>query len=170
MLRPRKLFQDASVQLPADVTIAREGQVWIDTGVPAFREDAGSVFRIMQQSKTALGCSFNQRFSIWTGSAIALVYMLAVKITSVETGVWEHWDGWWCHSRCWGRINVDDFHAINIHTEPLYNWSFQRLISKGPTESLINKRSETMLPAHSPASWFEVWYHLLIRRGAVSLL
>ena len=81
MLRPRKLFQDASVQLPADVTIAREGQVWVGTGVPASREDARSVFRIMQQSKTALGCSFNQRFSIWTGGAIAPVYMLAVKIT-----------------------------------------------------------------------------------------
>ena len=81
MLRPRELFQDASVVLPADVTIARECQVWVGTGVPACRGEASSVFRIMQQSKIALGRPINQRFSIWTGGAIAPVYMLAVKIT-----------------------------------------------------------------------------------------
>ena len=63
------------------MTIAREGQVWVDTGVPASREEAESVFRIMQQSKIALGRPINQRFSILTDGAIAPVYMLAVKIT-----------------------------------------------------------------------------------------
>ena len=92
MLRPRELFQDAPVQLLADMTFAREGQVWVGTGVPASREEAGSVFRIMQHVKIALGHPINQRFSVWTGDAIAPVYMLAVKITCVETGVWEHWD------------------------------------------------------------------------------
>ena len=93
MLRPRELFRDVSVQLPAEMTIARQGLAWVGTGVPASREEAGSVFRIMQQSKIALGRPINQRFSIWTGGAIAAVYMLAVKITCVETGVWKHWDG-----------------------------------------------------------------------------
>ena len=73
----QELFQDASVQLPADVTIAREGQVWVGIGVSASRE-AGSVFRIMQQSKIALGRPVNQRFSIWTGGTIELVYIPAV--------------------------------------------------------------------------------------------
>ena len=48
MLRPRELFQDAFVQLPAGVNIARESQVEVGTGIPASREEAGSVFRIMQ--------------------------------------------------------------------------------------------------------------------------
>ena len=47
----------------------------------------------MQQVKIALGRPINQRFSIWTGGALAPVYMLAVKITCVETGVREHWGG-----------------------------------------------------------------------------
>ena len=97
MLRPRELFQDVSVQLPADVTIALEGQVLVGTGVPASREEAGSIFRNMQQSKIALDRTINQRFSIWTGGAIAPVYMLTVKITCVETGVWEHWNGYIHH-------------------------------------------------------------------------
>ena len=93
MLRPRQLFWDTSAQLPADVALGREGQVWVGTDVPASREEAGSVFRIMQQVKIALARPINQRFSIWTGGAITPVYMLAVKATCVETGVWEHWDG-----------------------------------------------------------------------------
>ena len=93
MLKSRELFQDASVQWPADVTIAREGQVWVGIDVPASREEAGSIFRIMQQNKIALGRPINQSFSIWTGGDIAPVYMLAVKITCAETGVWKHWDG-----------------------------------------------------------------------------
>ena len=47
---------------------------------------------------------------------------------------------------------VDHFYAINIHEKPLNNWSIQRLISKGPVESLMDKRSKAMLPAYSPAS------------------
>ena len=93
MLKPRELFQDASVQLPAGVTIAREGQVWVGTTVPASRGGAGSVFTIMQQSKVALDRPINQRFSIRTGGAIVPVYVLALKITCVETEVWEHWNG-----------------------------------------------------------------------------
>ena len=92
MLRLKELLQDTSVQLPADVTLARESQVWVGTGVSASREEAGSVFRIMQQGKIALGRPINQRFSKWTGGAITPIYMLVVKITCVETGVWEHWD------------------------------------------------------------------------------
>ena len=82
-----------SIQLPVDVTIAHEGQVWVGIGVPASREEAASISRIMQQNKIALGRPINQRFSIWNGGAIAPVYMLAVEITCLETGVWEHWDG-----------------------------------------------------------------------------
>ena len=87
MLRPKELFQDTSVQLLADVTLAREGQVWVGTGAPASRKEAGSFFRSMQQGEIALGRPINQRFSIWTGGAIAPVHLLAVKITCVETGV-----------------------------------------------------------------------------------
>ena len=75
------------------MTLAREGQVWAGTGVSASREEAGSVFRIMQLGKIVLGRPINQRFSIWTGGVITPVYTLAVKISYVETGVWEHWDG-----------------------------------------------------------------------------
>ena len=66
MLRPRELFQDSSVKLPADVTFACEGQIWVSTGVPESRKKAGRVFGYKQQSKIALGRPINQRFSIWT--------------------------------------------------------------------------------------------------------
>ena len=38
MLRPRELFQDASVRLPAEMIIACEGPVWVGTSVSAFRK------------------------------------------------------------------------------------------------------------------------------------
>ena len=55
MLRPREHFQGASVELPADMIVVCEGQVWVGTSAPASRKEAGNIFRIMQQSKIALG-------------------------------------------------------------------------------------------------------------------
>ena len=54
MLRPRELFQDTSVQFPAHVTLAREGQVWVGTNVPASREEAGASLGLCNKARLLL--------------------------------------------------------------------------------------------------------------------
>ena len=72
--------------------------------------------------------------------------MPAVKVASVQAGVWEHRDRR-RQSRSWWFIDIDDLDAINVHAQPLSFRSIRRLIGKGPTELLMDKRSEAMLPA-----------------------
>ena len=42
------------------------------------------------KKKISLGCPASQTFSIWVGVTMAIVSVLAVKITCIKTGVWEH--------------------------------------------------------------------------------
>ena len=90
MLGPRKLLPSISVQLQADKASTRESQVWISSSVSTTREKAKGILRIAKESEVALGCPANQAFSIWSGSIVTLVSVLAVEVTSIKTRVCEY--------------------------------------------------------------------------------
>ena len=69
-----------SVQLPEDVTIACVDQVWVGTSVLAFREEAGSVFRIMQQSKIVLGRPIKQFLFLFLNFYLRIIRMSLQKL------------------------------------------------------------------------------------------
>ena len=89
-LGPRKLLSSISVQLQADKASTRKSQVWISSSVFMTREKARSILKMVKEIEVAFSCPANQAFFIWTGKIIALVSVLAVEVTSIETRVWEY--------------------------------------------------------------------------------
>ena len=107
----------------------RKCQVRIFPSVPASREETGSALWIIENNKAAISSPGSQTLSI--GVTIHPISTLAVKDTSIETGVWEHQDSCWGHLRGWKLVDVGDLAPFSGHAQPLNLRVIWRLINMG---------------------------------------
>ena len=73
----------------------------------------------MQQSKVVGCCTGVQALTVRRCFVVTAVDVLAVEVTNVKTGVWEHRDGRKCESRAWRFVDVNDLISRDVYTQPL---------------------------------------------------
>ena len=121
-------------------------KIKVSTTVPASRMKAGRILRIIKESKAVNTCLTSQALSIPTIGTIAPVSMQAVKLTSMKTGVREHWEIRGLQSCRWRFVEIDYFVPINVNTQTFglrFKWG---LLQKRAFQSLMNKRGKAVLP------------------------
>ena len=67
-------------------------------------------------------CPGVQALTVKICFGVTLFGMLAVKVTNIQTGVWERRDGCWCESRAWRFVDVNDLVSCNVYAQPLSLW------------------------------------------------
>ena len=84
-------------------------KIRVSTTILAARMKVGKIFWIIKESKAVNICPSSQALSIHTFGTIAPVSMQAFKITSIKTGVRDHWDIRGLQSCWWRFVDVDYF-------------------------------------------------------------
>ena len=96
----------------------------------------------MDKGKIVGTCPANQAFSICTVGITIPINMLANKVTSIETGIWEYWEIGYLLTDRWRFVNVYYIIFINVNAQPLSLQCRWRLVEKGLPWSFMDKRSK----------------------------
>jgi len=87
--------------------LAKARTVWCRRSISESRNYSYFVW-VIQQSKVVGCCPVVQTLTVRRCFVKTPVDMLAVEVTSKQTGVWERRDGRWCESRAWNFVDVND--------------------------------------------------------------
>ena len=130
VLWSQELSQNTSVWQSVVLAEIRQGQVWLGADNPSVRGKTGCFLWFVQQSKVVGCCAGVQAFTVRRCFVATAVDVLAVEVTNVNTGVWEHRDGRRCESRAWRFVDVNDLISCDVYTQPLSLRLLCRLINQ----------------------------------------
>ena len=122
MLWPWELSLNTSVWQSAVLVETRKSQVRVGADIPLVREESGCFVWVIQQSKVVGCCPGVQALTVRRCFVVTPVDMLAVEVTNIQGGVFEHRHGRWCESWAWRFTDVNDLASCAVYAQPLNLW------------------------------------------------